>query len=416
MDFSGRYVLSGQVMDDLSNKRYQDGSIIKSSDDWTESDYADYSINYPVLGVVLEVYASDHHKNKSSRDSALLRGYYWEADVLVVNDGTEGQTVLPHVVIAASGPSGIDNFSQDLPRPSSFLVDGSVYKGSLSGVDPDKLDGDRCLVQFIGGKYNQPVMTSWMPHPYNRQDPSTGGFAPTALSQGRPHLHRRNGTTLSVSNEGSIFIDTNGADSKVVGKPEGYIRESRVGGGDVQVDIKGGKRFEVNFNPPVQADNEPSLLQMNPPPSEISASERSTEKTSLYLDQDYISLIAGEVVKIIANNNDIVLTPYGNLFFGNDESTENMVLGQSWKTMMTSLMDTLIELIEFLKIHKHSTGTGPSGGILPPELAGLTGLINDDIQPLIDDIDDILSDYIFGSKETPEEEITAREIEAGEDA
>ena len=401
----------------LGSKRYPDGSIVSSSDDWEYDHYSDYRVNYPVMGVVLEVVPSDRVDNQSIGDDSLLRGFYWEATVAILNDGVESKTApLQHVVIAPNGPSGVDNFSQDLPTPTTGLVDGSDYKGRLTGVDLDKLNGDRCLVQFIGGKYNQPVMTSWMPHPANRRDHSTAGFADGSLDQGRPFLKRRNGVTTTITPDGSIFLDTNNSGSVVQGSQGGYTRSDTAAGGDIQIDVKPSRSLSIDFNDQVFiAEQEPSLIQPNPAPSEVAATERSVSNTHINIDSDNFTVAAGYLATLQSIAGSIVLLPATRLYMGDESSEENMVLGQQWKSMMTIFMDTVIEFMEFFKIHNHATGMGPSGPVLEPVLSSTTDLIEINIQPLIDNIDDNLSDYIFGSKEPPVIEIHDKEEETGEE-
>lgn len=407
-------------MSSLTDKRYLDGSIVKSSDDWDPGHYDDLRIYYPVMGVVLAVYPSDHPKNMSVRDNSLLRGFQWEADVAVVMGASEGQTVIPNVAIAPQGPSGIGNFTQDIPRPSSFLVDGSVYKGSLEGVDLDKLDGDRCLIQFIGGKSTQPVMTSWMPHPANVQDPSTDAFSPGSLKQGSPSLMRRQGTTVSVTQEGSIFIDTNGANEEILPTSAGYTKVRSAIGGDIQVDMKPSKAFAIDFNESIsRSGREPSLLQDNPPLSDTAPIDREDTNTSFFMDAEALIATAGRLMKLATRDGPVVLTPSTKLFLGDETSNENMVLGQEWKTMTLALMEVIVALMEAFKTHTHPTGTGPSGPPLTPELVDVSTLITGDMQTLMDEIDDVLSDYIFGSKVVPDPPdliLADREEETGEDA
>jgi hypothetical protein len=402
---------------DPGDKRFPDGSIIGSDDDWTPEHYTDSMLYFPVMGVVLRVYPSDHENNKSARDDALLRGHYWEADIAVVLDRSEGQTELSNVVIAPTGPSGLDNFSQDLPRPSSFMIDGTEFKGSTEGVDFAKLDGDRCLVQFIGGKLTQPVMTSWYPHPANNRDPSTSGTSPNSLTQGRPHLYRRNGTSVSVTGEGSVFVDTNEAASTLSGSPSGYRRTPVGYGGDVQVDMKPTASFEVNFNDRVYLpDTEPSVLQPNPPLSDTAPTDRSIDQTSLFMDSNSIIATAGSIIRLLTTDSSIYLTPGTGLYFGDQGSSENMVLGQVWKTSMTTLLESVISFMEEFNKHTHATGTGPSSVPLAPEVTTVTQIIPE-VQELIDNIDDNLSDYIYGSKDVPDSvelDLYAREEETGE--
>ena len=376
----------------MADQRYIDGSVKQSSHTWDDEDFDNNRLFFPVLGVVLEVLAPDDPRNKTSFIDDRQRGFSWEAHVLVLNDGKEGRMMLKNVLIAPPGPSGIDDFTQSIPRGSTQLDDGSRWDSSFSSVDVSRLDGDRCLVQFIGGKVTQPVLTSWIAHPSNVVDPSTSGRAIGSLVQGTPYIVRRKGATLTVDDLGSITIDTSMSGSKVSGTPSGLRRTSDPLGGDMQLDLKEFSKFEVNFNPTVPAfEDNPSLpAQDNPPLVLASATERSEENTNLYMDKDFIIAVAGQVAKIISNAGDITLQPAVNLYFGDELSEENMVLGQAWKTFMTDLMNAFNN-------HTHSTGTGPSGVPLPPERNTVTGLI--------DSIDDVLSDYIFGSKEAPDPDV-----------
>ena len=403
-------------MSDVVSKRYKDGSIVGSGDDWNKDHYKDNNIHFPVEGVVLEIVPSDHPSNTSIGDDSNLRGFYWEATVAILNDGLESKTApLEHVKIAPNGPCGLDNFSQDLPTPTTGLIDGSAYNGKLVGVDLDKLNGDRVLVQFIGGKYSQPVITSWMPHPSNRRDHSTAGFAEGSLDQGRPFLSRRHGSLMTVTPEGSIHIDTNGAGSIVKGSEGGYKRSSIVGGGDIRVDVKPSRAIIVDFNEQLfVASQNPSLIQPNPAPSEVASTEQDSSKTTLTMDSDFFIAAAGTLLELQTIAGDMVLLPSDRLFFGNEASEENMVLGQKWKETMVSFMSTVIRFIESYQNHIHPTGMGPSGTLMEPEFTVASDLI-DAVQPLIDNVDDNLSDYIFGSKEAPVIEIYDKEEETGEE-
>lgn len=280
---------------------YLDGSVQQSNHSWNDADYRDYRIFYPVTGVVLEVFAPDHVANKSNQYDARQRGYYWEATVRILNHGIDADDVIRHVVILPRGASGVNDFSQDVPTPSTQLLDGSEYKSSFSNIDPDKLDGDRCIVQFLGGKYNQPIMTGWFPHPMNTEDPSTGGFAPGVIEQGAPTRRRYKGVDVTVTPTGSVFIDTNGGGSRIVGRPGGYTREFTEEGGDIQLDVKNSRRLEVNFNVPAPDSNlEPSLPQPNPNPGGSLSSLRDEDGTRFFMDKDFVRAVAGQVAEIMS--------------------------------------------------------------------------------------------------------------------
>lgn len=94
---------------------------------------------------------------------------------------------------------------------------------------------------------------------------------------------------------------------------------------------------------------------------------------------------SGSTVKLL-DNGDVQIRPADgrDAFIGDQGATENLVLGQLWKTMMSTVLNAIAA-------HVHPTGTGPSG---PPNNAATyitedTGLPN------------ILSDMAFTQKEVP---------------
>ncbi|MCF6205344.1 MAG: hypothetical protein L3J47_00425 [Sulfurovum sp.] len=402
-------------MEDLATKRYANGAILQSKDSYSSDDYGDYKIYYPVLGVVVAVYPSDDPNNRSARDDDTNRGSHWEADVRVLNNGIEGSTTLTNVVIPPGGPSGVHNFSQGLPTPATQMLDGSAFVSSGAGIDANKLDGDRVLIQFIGGKYNQPVMTHYMPHPSNRHDPSTSGEFDGGLSQGTPFLYRRNGTAVTVTDEGSIFVDTNEANSKMVGRAGGATRVTEGLGGDLAISLKPTASFSLDFNSAVSSVHEPGLPQTNPPVSDVDPDDRKTAASYLCMDEDNVNLVAQHVLNILSNNADIVIQPAteGRLYLGDQTAEENLVLGQSWKTMMLDLLGQISTLMSALVDHRHSDGLGGTGPALPPEATAIQTLIDVNLKALQDNLDDQLSDFVFTSKESPVIE-DGRELETGE--
>ena len=337
------------------------------------------------LGIILNIRWSDDEDNKSAGETNEQRGYRTEAEVLIINDGGDALFRVPDCVVLPCGASGMDNFHEELPLASDYLVDGTRWDGNMN-VDTEKLVGDRCIVAFIGGNTAQPVMLSWYPHPSNRHDPATiglvAGETSDTLVQGRRLLKRYAGMQLTVTSKGSVFLDTNESNSALSPTSAGTTRKKRDEGGDVVVSVKSGRRLEVNFNPTVPDPDEPSLPQPNPPQGRF---ERSTANTTVRFTDSEIELIAKEAVKIISQNTDIILQPAVNLLLGSEEATENLVLGQLWKTLMSSVLGALMS-------HTHGTGVGPSGPPLPPELTTFT------TEKTGVDNGNQLSDFIFAQK------------------
>lgn len=338
------------------------------------------------LGVVLRVYSSDDTGNKCANLYTNTRGPRTEADVMIVNDGIDSPWPVPNVVILPHGACGIDNFHEELPRGSEFLIDGTRWDGNMS-VDAEKLSGDWCLVSFIGGVLTQPVMTHWFPHPSNRYDPATQGVTGDTLIQGRRLFKRYAGARMTVTSKGSVFLDTNESHSLISAADEGAKRQKREDGGDVVINVKPARKLEVNFNRSVPDPDEPSLPQPNPEQGQFA---RSTDNTIVRFTQNEIELIAKEAVKIISQNADIILQPAVNLLLGSETADERMVLGDTWKSIMSGVLLALTT-------HTHGTGVGPSGPPLdvdPNTALSTFTAAYDDVEN-----DEPLSSFIKGQKD-----------------
>lgn len=337
------------------------------------------------LGIVLNIRDSDAENNKSAGETNEQRGYRTEAEILVINDGGDALFPIPDCTVLPPGSCGMDNFHEELPLASDFLIDGTRWDGNMD-VDTDKLVGDRCIVGFIGGNTAQPVMLSWYPHPSNRTDPATQGNQEGTLVQGRRLLKRYAGTKVTVTSNGSIYVNTNEANALLVPGQAGASRKKRDSGGDIILDIKPGRRLEIDFNPDVSNPDEPSLPQTNPPRGSFA---RSTDNTTVRFTDAEIQLIAKEMVHIISTNTNIILEPAMELLLGGETASERMVLGDTWKSIMSGVLFALTT-------HTHGTGVGPSG---PPlnvpnnELTTFTTAYNDV------ENDEPLSTFIKGQKD-----------------
>lgn len=294
----------------------QDGTVFQSGVGFNEGFYANNRLFHHFLGVILQVYQSDHPLNRGGVQNASQRSPHWEAEVFILNDTLDSSFRIPNVVIPPQGASGVDNYHEELPRGCSIMQDGSQYRSNLGGIDPEKLDGDMCVVGFIGGSIDQPYMICWWPHHGNLLDSATAGFPVTdgtsgelkdskVLNQGRRLFKRYQGAKLTITDKGSLFIDTNESGSSMESSNNQFTRKTNDEGGDIQVDVKKNRKFEINFNPIVPLPkSEPSLSQKNPPDSGNDGT-RSDDQTAVNLTQDQISLIAGKVVEILAKTEGI---------------------------------------------------------------------------------------------------------------
>lgn len=303
-----------------------DGTIRQSAHFMNTQDYSRERMTFPVLGVVLNLHSPDSDKNASAIPKEDQRGYRWEATVLVVADGYDTPWMIHHAVVLPQGPSGMNNFQEALPRPSSKMVDGSQFTHSMSRIDWKKLDGDWCIVQFIGGQITHPIITHWFPHPSNVVDPATAAKVEGTLQQAFRYFKRYNGTKFVITNQGSIYIDTNESNSLLSYGEESPKRKESDKGGDVQLDIKSGRKFEVNFNKPVPLpESEPSLPQPNPPDTPVDQTREDT-LSRLTMDKTFIEAVAKEVAKIIASDKieikaSTIEEASSNILMGSDPSS-----------------------------------------------------------------------------------------------
>lgn len=358
--------------------RTPNGTILQSMHQRNAGDYQHRNINYLIVGIVMKVFPSDHPNNQSAthtQSRTLKHGCQAECEVLVKFAVNDDPWLIPNVVILPRGASGIDDYSEELPRPATQMIDGSQFNGDLKGVDPSKLDGDLCVVGFIGGNRAQAVMLSWYPHSYNRTDPATSNVLDNGfLNQGRRMFRRYRGAKVTITNTGSLYLDTNESNANTTGTQAGWKRALKDDGGDIQVDVKPSRQVQFNFNPPVAVtEQDPSV------PSPVNtngyddnnpakpASTRATTATAVTLDKETIQMIAGEVARIITNNANIEIHAKTKVTVKGDDSTDSVILGDdnpsncdhaiNGETFFAGRYDPLVQ---FVLNHIHPSAVGPT--------------------------------------------------------
>lgn len=258
---------------------------------------------FPMVGIILSVQPSDAKGNWTAENHPQLRGSRHECSVIAARNYGMPDSILHNVVIPPQRHSGMDNYEEDLPRGCSKYLDGSAYKADFSDVDMTKLDGEWCVVSFIGGDQQYPYISNWWPHPHNNIDPATSGETPIDgtkanlvqcdLKKNRTRrIYRKNGVLTAVNREGSVYLDTTEAGRTI--RLEGTKRTaSQVDkGGHVQVDVKKKAQFEINWNdkaikgPKLGAGSvtsnpvhDPDLPHDDQPLSETKPEARATERT-----------------------------------------------------------------------------------------------------------------------------------------
>ncbi len=286
-----------------------DGTIISSS-----QHHPFRSINKnlsPLLGVILTVEPCDNDNNLSL-GVGVKRGVRHECTVLCSQNYDFPDILIPNVIITPTAPSNIDNYSENIPRGSTNLIDGHSYDSELVGVNPYRLDGEWCIVDFINSNSVYPFISNWFPHPANIFDPSTSGREVKAGSTTSTYLVQAdivkgksrsydssNGVVSMLSLDGNTYYDTQEAGRSVTVDEENNRSVSNVdGGGHIQVDVKKKAQVELNWNPkptkgprlgagsnstsPVQ---EKSFPHYDDPTKAGTPENRETKRTTIRHDQ-----------------------------------------------------------------------------------------------------------------------------------
>ena len=412
-----------------------DGTVVSSSQ-LTPLGFTAADEVPPMYGIILEVYPSDNPNNYSAQGTSDLRGHRHECTVLAAeNFAIQPDVILDHVVIPPQKPSGIDNYEEDLPRGCSKMVDGSEYNDNFEKLDYAKLDGEWCIINFVGGNIDHPFIAAWWPHPSNRFDPATSNFKKdeSTLAQVDSQknksrfLRRVNGSYVLVNKFGDIYVDTSEANSDVSIESGKLARKQVDKGGNLQVDIAAKAQLEFNFNEKEHQNTRigagsKSQITVNGETAESDApvadvdlphtdqpvagnpKTRSNDRTFfrareyelivksskilVFADakggfQGDIEFICDRLTRIKAGETTTIDAPEVNV--GSAEADEPLVLGNQWKSIMTQLIDAIKNI-------RVATAVGPSTSPLLNEAEFVT------IQTSID-ADTQLSDFVKTKKE-----------------
>ena len=416
-----------------------DGHVISSSQQRHPVLDAGESM-WPMVGIILSVQPSDSKDNLAAENHPWFRGARHECTVLAATNYGQPDSMFHNVILPPNRHSGFDNFEEDLPRGVSSVVDGKVFDLDLYDVDYTTLDGEWCVLSFIGGNIDHPFVSAWWPHPSNNFDPATSGFGHEEealvqcdLTNNRTRwVRRKNGTILLVNRKGSVYLDTTQADRKIEVKEGKPTVTNSDNGGHVQVDMKKKAQFEINWNekkdkgPRIGAGSsteftvqeetlatpatgtssavhDEDLPHLDQPIDSKTPQDRPTERTFIR-GKEYevlaktsklilaveagggcegeVDLLVDKLIKLKCGDDIVFDSP--KIHLGNDDAMEPLVLGNLWVDVMSSLIDAISNIVV-------STAVGPS---IPP-------VVNkaqfDAIKSLITNKTH-LSDFVFSKK------------------
>lgn len=261
------------------------------------------------LGVIVSVHPADSSNNSSAMQSQVRRGWRHECTVQIVSSGRGGDYRLANVVIPPTRPSGMDNYEESLPRPSTKRVSGGELDLSMQRNDAYDLDGDWCVVGFLNGDQDQPFIVSWWPNPNNKLDPQTSGEGSpnsqgngSTLNQKNRYFSRTNGVEVCVTPSGDVYFDTNFAGTSPDFSEEErgrYKRDIPDTGGSIKVALKPEASFEIDWNKPANGvgilDNATDYLVQENPKVDQANNTGERENTYLKVNNSVLELLCKAV-------------------------------------------------------------------------------------------------------------------------
>jgi hypothetical protein len=221
---------------------------------------------------------------------------------------------LNNVIITPDSRTGLDDYYERLPKGCSALINGQPWNNEVNNIDPYKLDGDWCVVGFLGGSLDTPYILRWWPHPGNRFDAATSGQSNPNDRVRRPYLvqdsrffHRINGVEFVISKQGHVYLSTYRANSNLAfgtplqpqdGRFPRTLNEEE--GGSFKAWIKPSQSFELDWNVPTNGlgvldETDPDLPQTNPARAGVA---QAKENTYLIADQTRFELDVPELFKV----------------------------------------------------------------------------------------------------------------------
>lgn len=304
----------------------RDGTPIQRSVTQNPNHYGTHRMNVPKLGVILNVRYADDPNNTSSIEHQDFRGFIAEAQVLLMNN--EG--ILNNVFIPPDSPTGLDNFEECLPRPSSKTVTGQELDDNLTQIDPCDLDGDWCIVEFLNGDFNTPFISRYWPNPRNTYDPATSEKGNPIFSTGKGraldqvgrYFRRTNGVEYVITREGNTWISTSRAGFKLKPGTNNTSNDGRFPrlnndeGGSIIVNVKPSQLFELSFNEQVDGIGSDSLAdsslpQRNPAiPPPVAKADTSTRMS---VNKDKITIDTPVSFNVRAKQQVLIDAPIINL-------------------------------------------------------------------------------------------------------
>ena len=268
-------------------------------------------------GIVMATYVTDDAGHPRAGDTLGPPSAVY-CDV-VVYPTIPGQRWLPmHRVLVAQDRGGLHNGDVWRPKATTRNLVGTLDRGE--GANPAYFDGDHVLVGFLNNSPMEPIILKALPHPtrdVGNENFESGKRIKLTLVDGDPDYHKHHGVFHGVSDKGDFVVDSRwGYDGTLL--PDGKEPPASVDGssGNQAAKLPKASKYKVAF-------------------FDMSAPEAPVEVSALELDMHA------------------------------DNFARGVLGGGAVAVAIADHLQDLYTKVDGIKaqfdLHKHPTGTGPSG-------------------------------------------------------
>jgi hypothetical protein len=241
---------------------------------------------------------------------------------------------LAHVPVMQAG--GLHDGHVWLPRAATVRV-VAPHKLGESTMDPQDLDGDHVLVQFLEDDLSRPIITGMIPHPRlglgNEDLPEVGHRMKLKLADGNPEFWKRNGSFFGFDKSGNFLVDTTRAH----------------GGQFTQEGLETPANANTNGNVTIRANSKTTVRVVG-----VGTDGQNPKYEMTLKDNElFLKLQDGETMKLVGKDAGAVLT----VGDGARHAVNFENLDAWWEAMRV--------LLTAFDVHVHATPSGPSGPPVP---------------------------------------------------
>jgi len=296
----------------------QDGVPVEARSSSEVDPYEEIKVYWPVTATIINVHYANSPSNRSLMDrvganQSILNSIQQE---ITLKDGAQETIKDPSLEFSPEAGNqfqcdilidkGFGVAKRNLFRPNvpmslsfggvhnyGFVTPRATTNSSYLGND-SRYDGDKVIVQFIGGNIDQPIIIGYAAHDLNVEDPPR--YFPGYDSPESGAHFRINGANACIDHHGNLSIDTCNADARLYVDPK-TGQQTKIEPNRKEVEVG-----EVNKQPPgvIQVTSKSNML--------LSASYGKTDVNvgNIVLQSKTETLVRSETqdIKVYTNDSD----------------------------------------------------------------------------------------------------------------